>query len=52
MPKARTSGLVNDEIKTKGSEKFLVSHAWASLEEEAELQNKDCSRYYSATSQR
>ena len=51
MPEARTSGLVNDEMKTKCSEKFLVSPAWTSLEEEAELQNKDYSalslRYFS-----
>jgi hypothetical protein len=43
MPKARTSGLVNDEMKTKGSKKFLVSPAWTSLEEEADVQSENCS---------
>jgi hypothetical protein len=43
MPEARTSGLVNDEMKTKGSEKFPVSPAGTLLEEEADIQSDDYS---------
>jgi hypothetical protein len=43
MPKAPTSGLVNDEMKTKGSEKFPVSPAGTLLKEEADIQSDDYS---------
>jgi len=43
MPKAPTSGLVNDEMKLKGSEKFPVSPAGTLLREEADIQSDDYS---------
>jgi hypothetical protein len=50
MPEARTSVLVNDEIKLKGSEKFLVSPHGLYLKRRRMFKVRIAVRYHSATS--